>query len=108
MSAVQVACPKCGAPAGERCVELGLHPYGWRKDAQQVVFAHSERAAAASPRFVTQQGERLHRLAQHDLDGAMRARCGLVVPAGFLVPVGDALRSRLHDCGSCARAGLVS
>lgn len=101
-----LACPACGAPAGERCADLAAYPLGWRKGARAVLFAHPARAAAAAPRFVTQEGGRLHRLGQTDLDGSLRARCGLVVPAAFVVPVGDELRNRLEDCGNCSRAGL--
>lgn len=101
-----VACRACGAPVGERCVDLSLHPLGWRMAARRVLFAHAERALDCAPRFVTIQGARLHRLAQHDLDGSMRARCGLVAVDGYLVQVDDRLRERLEDCGNCARAGL--
>jgi len=69
-----------------------------------VLFAHALRVAAASPRFVTVAGDRLHWLATRDLDGALRARCGITDPAGFEVPLGDGLRARLRDCANCARA----
>lgn len=101
-----VACPRCGAPVGERCVDLELHPFGWRKGARRVLFAHPARRDAADPRFVTQEGFRLHRLAAEYVDGTLRARCGVRSSDGHKVEHGDALRHRLEDCGNCARAGL--
>ncbi len=104
MNARVVACPTCSAPAGERCVDLSSYPLGWRGGARGVLFPHEARVAEASPRFVTTEGDRLHRLAQHDLDGTLRSRCGLSEPSGYLVPPGDSLLVRLVDCGNCARS----
>lgn len=103
-SASLVVCPRCGAPAGERCVDLARYPLGWRGGVGGVVFPHEQRVAAASPRFVTVEGDRLHRLATRDPDGTLRARCGIRDPHGFEVRLGDSLRRRLQDCRNCDRA----
>jgi hypothetical protein len=103
-AALGVACPRCGAPIGERCVDLARYPLGWRGGVRGVLFSHKQRTA--SRRFVTLEGDRLHRLGQIELDGAFRSRCGLAVPAGdgHLVEPGDGLLERLVDCGNCARS----
>lgn len=51
--------------------------------------------------FVTDHGDRLHRVAMVDLDGVPRSRCGVV--GGFILPSADGLRARLVVCGRCCR-----
>ncbi len=93
MTPLRITCPRCGAAPGVRCAA-----------GRAILPCKARTEAVADRRFITQEGGRLHRVAQHDLDGTIRSRCGIADPLAYLVPVGDSLLDRLVDCGNCARS----